>query len=98
MIIQVAKDFSPYLGGRYIKDGFGSAEEFFNRFLEIYRAFKVINKEYKITFDFFDVCGIPSSWYDELEKRLESVGLRLIKDKNNKYIRHISKIKTKNLF
>jgi STAS-like domain of unknown function (DUF4325) len=59
LYINVAKDFSPYIAGRFEEDGKWSGEGFRNQLLE-----DNFWKYEKIIIDFEGVCGTPSSFLD----------------------------------
>ena len=59
-IINVANDYTPNIGGRYIEDGEGNATEFREKFLV-----PLLKNREKIIIELDGVAGYPSSFIDE---------------------------------
>ncbi|HEY5411968.1 MAG TPA: STAS-like domain-containing protein [Caulobacteraceae bacterium] len=62
--LMVAKEFSPFLGGRYRRDGEFSGEEFRDDVLEP-RARTAIQKREPLRINFDGVAGMPTSFVEE---------------------------------
>ena len=58
--IHIARDFSPTPGGRFMKDGPYSGQEFRKKFLE-----PAVDQEQEVTVTLDDVAGLPSSFLEE---------------------------------
>ena len=59
-VINVAKDYSPMVGGRYIEDGEGNATEFRKKFLV-----PALEKKERIVIELDGIAGYPSAFIDE---------------------------------
>ena len=59
-IINVANDFTPFVGGRYIEDGEGNATEFRQNYLV-----PLLKKNQRIIIELDGVAGYPASFIDE---------------------------------
>ncbi len=59
-VINIAKDYTPNIGGRYIEDGEGNATEFREKFLV-----PLLKKNEKIIIELDGVAGYASSFIDE---------------------------------
>ena len=68
--IKISEDFTKHPGGRFIKDGDNSGEEFYNDFLK--PKFEEILKdpEYKLEINFDGTYGYASSFISEVFRRL----------------------------
>ena len=67
-IIKVSS-FTTIPGARFVKDGDGSAEEFFNKYVKAPLK-EAINKNTQIKIDFDDTWGYASSFINELASRI----------------------------
>ena len=59
-VINIANDFTPFVGGRYIEDGLGNATEFRQKFLV-----PLFERKYQIVIELDGVAGYPASFIDE---------------------------------
>ena len=58
--IDVARDYTPFLGGRYVTDGPGNAEDFRKKFLV-----PLLQNGESAIIDLEGVFGFPASFFDE---------------------------------
>lgn len=78
--INIAKDFSDILGGRFYSDGSFSGQEFYERILK--NSFnKAINKKTKLEINLDGTFGYPSSFIDQSFGELgREYGQKLVQD------------------
>jgi hypothetical protein len=70
LIVKVA-DFTTVPGARYVTDGDGSADEFFEKYLApVLESQERVSEDYLLTVDFDGTWGYPPSFVSQLAKRL----------------------------
>lgn len=70
--INISKDFSPCLGGRFIREGSYSGEDFYNRLL-LPKFQLAVKHNTKLIINLDNTFGFPSSFLDESFGKLARV-------------------------